>query len=172
MIPQHSCATVEHYTPAHVVELARKVLGEFDLDPASCAAANETVRARCYWALPVDGLECHWSGRVFLNPPGGTTPDKWRKIFQTKSNACAWWRKLCNEWQCGRTTEAIFIGFTLELLRSAQGNWLHPFDFTICVPSERLRFGGDSPTHANVIVYLGDKPERFVEVFSALGRCK
>ena len=75
----------------------------------------------------------------------------------------------------GRVSEAIFVGFTLELLRSTQScdaKWPHPFDFSICVPRERLKFGGDQPTHANVIVYVGGDVQRFEMSFSALGRCK
>lgn len=149
MIPQHLSLTNEHYTPAHVVEAARNTLDWIDLDPASCAEANERVGAKRYIGLPDDGLAHDWSGRVFLNPPGGRTPDKWRKRYKTASNATAWWRKLTEEFGAKRTVEeAIFIGFTLELLRSAQGDlgyWAHPFDFAICVPSERLCFGGNSP---------------------------
>ena len=182
MIAQHSSATNEHPTPAHVVELARRVLGMIDLDPASCAEFNETVKARA-WYGPTHPLEylreglapsIDWRGRVFCNPPGGTLKDR-RDVSRwgTKSSACAWWRKL-TECASRDLTEAVFIGFTLELLRSAQspGQWPHPFDFTVCVPRERLCFCGDDPTHANVIVYVGPNAERFETVFSEIGRCK
>lgn len=180
-IPQHLSLTNEHYTPGHVVEAARRVLGAFDLDPASCEVANQRVQAARFIGQPDDGLEHQWAGRVFLNPPGGRIPKHWKVRYGTQSNATAWWRKLTEEYQAGRVTAAIFVGFTLELLRSAQTGkpvwspsmpWLHPFDFSICVPSERLCFGGDQPTHANVIVYLGSNADKFREEFSEIGRVK
>jgi hypothetical protein len=176
VIPQHLSKTAEHPTPQHVVAAARRVLGGFDLDPASSVRFNRRVRAESIIALPDDGLALAWDGRVFLNPPGGRAPKKWAKYFESQSNATIWWRKLCNEWAARRVTAAVFIGFTLELLRSAQTapgrrTYLHPFDFSICVPRERLCFGGDQPTHANVIVYLGRDRAKFAGEFSPLGRC-
>lgn len=176
MIAQHSSATNEHPTPAHVVELARKVLGTIDLDPATTPEFNETVRAaRIYSGDRFDGLAELWHGRVFCNPPGGTLKDRNEiKRWGTRSRACAWWRKLTEECAAGRVPEAIFVGFTLELLRSTQsdGPWPHPFDFTVCVPRERLAFKGKDPTHANVIVYVGGWCEQFKKVFQELGRCR
>jgi hypothetical protein len=185
-IAQHSSKTNEHYTPAHIVESARVVLGGIDLDPASNGTANRRIRA-VQWYGPRsrvrgcrNGLVAPWPGRVFCNPPGGLANEATRKRYQTKSNAAAWWRKLTDEYTGGRTAAAVFVGFTLELLRSTQfadgdrphGRWPHPFNFTICVPRDRLRFGGDSPTHANVIVYAGPRAAVFRREFSQHGICK
>jgi ParB family chromosome partitioning protein len=174
----HSSASVEHYTPAHVVELARAVMGVIDLDPASCEKAQRTVKAGSYIALPHDGLALTWGqpdrpSCVFLNPPGGvnaTLRDRWG----TKSCATAWWRKLTEEHRAGRVTQAIFVGFNLEILRTAQGgSWPHPFHFPICVPEDRLRFGGlPQPTHANVIVGVGVEPQRFASLMGQIGAVK
>ena len=173
LIPQHLSKTNEHYTPAHVVDLARDVLGTIDLDPASCEQANQTIRAAHYIDEQGNGLIQEWRGRVFLNPPGGTLPQGISHLLGTRSSACGWWRKLMVEQATGRVTAAIFVGFTLEILRSAQGEgWPHPFDYAICVPAKRLCFGGTSPTHANVIVYTGPDVTRFERVFSTLGRCR
>lgn len=141
-----------------------------------------------------------WRGRVFLNPPGGAfvlkEQDQLRvqqslpkakakaRIEQlkadnralterwgTKSRACAWWRKLVEEFDAGRVRSAVFVGFTLEILRSSQGGkWAEPFDFARCFPRERLHFDGADPTHGNVIVYLGGHDRRFRACFEQFGR--
>ena len=44
-----SRATDEWYTPAWIINAARRVLGTIDLDPASSAIANQTVQATNYY---------------------------------------------------------------------------------------------------------------------------
>lgn len=200
MIAQHSSASWEHFTPREVVAAARKTLGGIDLDPASCAKANKRIKAKQFFSVEDDGLTQPWRGRVFVNPPGGAIVlrngekaslqnkangdrlvenraafyarqvDRW----STKSRSCAWWRKLVEEFDAGRVRSAIFVGFTLEILRSAQlgneGRWAEPFDFTRCYPRNRLQFEGADPTHANVIVYLGGHDRRFRAFFEPFGR--
>ena len=59
----------EWNTPPEILEVAREVLGEFDLDPASNPIAQKVVRARRYFTKEDDGLAQPWSGRVWINPP-------------------------------------------------------------------------------------------------------
>jgi hypothetical protein len=59
----------EWYTPPNIIEAARTVLGNIDLDPASCVEAQKYVQARCYFTPKEDGLSKKWKGRVWLNPP-------------------------------------------------------------------------------------------------------
>lgn len=143
-IAQHSSATVEHYTPAPIVEAARTVLGGIDLDPASCELAQDTVKAIAWYGpgseLGEEGLAEPWMGRVFCNPPGGLVPDGFKGLG-TKSNAALWWGRLASSWQSGEVEVAIFVGFTLEILRSTQGlDVPQPLDFPLCVPSSRIAF--------------------------------
>jgi hypothetical protein len=57
------------FTPGLHVELAREVLGGFDLDPASHPAAQERIRAKQFLTPEDNGLAHEWHGRIWLNPP-------------------------------------------------------------------------------------------------------
>jgi ParB family chromosome partitioning protein len=56
-------------TPPEWIDLARKVMGGIDLDPASNAHAQATVCAEHYHTSSDDGLKHEWRGRIWLNPP-------------------------------------------------------------------------------------------------------
>lgn len=60
----------EWYTPLEIIESARKVLGEIELDPTSNEKANARVKATKYYTLEDNALEKEWQGRtIFMNPP-------------------------------------------------------------------------------------------------------
>jgi len=58
----------EWFTPSEYIELARLVLGEIDLDPASHRVAQKIVKAKTFFTPDRDGLTQEWHGRVWLNP--------------------------------------------------------------------------------------------------------
>lgn len=201
---QLSSVSNEHYTPSDVVERARRLMGVIDLDPASCTPANGIVQAKVYYSkedvrndgdycgvgYKEDGLALRpWKGNVFLNPPGGV----FKVLNKSFSNAALWWAALVQDWLSGDVKEAIFIGFTLEILRHSQNGCPLPVQsFHRCYPKKRLKFSdAQQPTHANVIVYLpnvspihrlGDRTrvmrdedgsfEAFVREFGSLGYCE
>lgn len=172
-LAQHSSASVEHYTPAVVITAVRMALGKIDLDPASCELANRHIGATTFLSEKDDGLDHPWWGRVFLNPPGGKV--------NGKSSQAIWWDKLLEEYQAGRTTSAIFLGFSLELLLSTQDSVLWPGHLAFCVPRKRIEFlnenngilqPGLSPTHGNILVGLGVDRDRFSMAFKDIGKVR
>lgn len=94
--------SVEQYTPEKIIEFARVVLGEIDLDPASCREANEVVRAKKYLTQKQNGLAHRWLGKVWLNCPYGT--DEGAESRQAKWNA-----KLVADHELGFVTAALTI---------------------------------------------------------------
>ena len=59
----------EGYTPPEYIEMARRVMGSINLDPASCDYAQEVVKADKYLTEEDDGLSQDWIGNIWLNPP-------------------------------------------------------------------------------------------------------
>lgn len=202
--PHHSSDSNEHGTPPHIVEAAREVLGEIDLDPASSPLFNRVVRASRIYTREDDGLQKPWHGRVFLNPPGGVVDLDGRPVLpktakresctvtgecglppghqhsRSTSSAKVWWQRLAAEYDAGHVTDAIFVGFSLEVLQATQdGTGATPFDHSLCVPAKRLRYHapdakgdlveGTAPTHSSFIAYLGRHSERFRAAFSRFG---
>lgn len=156
--PLHSAASVAHYTPADWCEEFRYILGgRIALDPASNAFANQVVGAELICST--HGLEVDWNlslsqvapGGVLLNPPG--------KSKDNTGGAAVWWQKLVYEWETGgRSWSAIFVGFSLEILQTAQSyDVLQPGDFPHMVPDRRICFDVETAVlHRKLIAELQD----------------
>lgn len=214
---RHSSENSEFMTPEWLTDWAHHVMGGIDLDPASTHEANRTVRAKRIFTKVENGLFQEWHGRTFLNPPGGLVDETGREVIRksktrpgcTESGACGlppghkhsgvessavfWWHKLVHEFGAGRVSCAVFLGFSLELLQSAQGfAGKQPLDFPCSIPKQRIKFEievdgvrvqASDPTHANVIVLVTNateeerlgyystdsKTRRFVETFQQIG---
>lgn len=173
---QHSSASNRWFSPAKVVEPGRATLGGFDVDPASEALANETIRARRFISQAEDGLVAPWRlhGQApvsfWLNPPGGKVDNR--------SLAGLFWRRVMVERAAGNLSDGIFIAFSVELLQTTQSKDVPGCsEFCVCIPDKRIKFErpGEkalSPTHANAIIYVRgtvDRTATFVEQYKSIG---
>lgn len=161
-------------TPDWIVDVARELLGEIDLDPASDEEANGRISADRFFAEEDDGLKQRWDtdgypSRVFLNPPG-------RQVLE-------FWDKLVTEWNANRVMSAFWVGFNVDHLRWLSTRPQHPLGFYWCMPRSRVKFlkpngteGKSRPSCANYLVWLPDEDcnenwARFCEVMGKHGRC-
>ncbi len=147
----------EHYTPRMYVDAARSVMGEIDLDPASCGEANKIVSAKAFFDEKANGLKRDWIGRVWLNPPYGDMPGLFVK-------------KLFDEMGEGRVTQAV----VLVNAHCTDANWFRPlWDGTICFTDHRINFYGDErrsgSTHGSMFAYFGKRSENFGRTFAKFG---
>jgi len=149
----------EWYTPAEYLEAARAVMGDIDLDPASCAAAQEVVRAGKFFTKEDDGLAQEWRGRIWLNPP------------YSAALAPRFIDKLCAEYDAGRLDEAVVL-----VNNATDTAWFHNLlgRFPACFLRKRVPFwrpghSGGGARQGQVIFYLGPKVGAFWRVFSPLG---
>lgn len=153
----------EWYTPRHVIEAARTVLGGIDLDPASCATAQEVVQASTYYTKEQDGLSLPWFGRVWLNPPYSMP-----LVAQFTERAHM-------TYSAGTITAAIILTNNVtdtewcqRLLRA----------YPMCMTRQRIKFfkpsrqAESAPRQGQIFFYLGADVARFTEVFSAFGVVK
>jgi phage N-6-adenine-methyltransferase len=150
----------EWYTPAEYIERARRVLGVIDLDPASSALAQETVKAGRYFSEKDDGLSQEWLGRVWLNPPYAQPA-----IEQFID-------KLIEETTAGRTSEAILLTHN-----STDTAWFHKAAIAtaaICFTRGRIAFidtsgERDAPTQGQAFFFFGQNTRPFEAEFSGVG---
>lgn len=189
-LAQHHSKSEEHFTPAPIVQAARRLMGNIELDPASCQEANEVVQASRIFTKADSGLDQIWKAdSVFLNPPGGclrkNEASQWVSTRTGESAAAVWWSYLSHQHELGQIKQAFFVGFTLEVLRSAQKacEYYHRAvpvqNYFRCYPRNRIAFSGESPTHANVLVWLPPKGGfpleqslHFSACFSQFGFCE
>lgn len=160
-----SAESVEWYTPSVYIDAAREAMGGIDLDPASCAKANETVKAEEYWTASdqPSPLQRKWWGRVFLNPPYGKKDgDSVAAMFCNKAIA---------EYQAGNLEAAVVLVNSVHSQR-----WQAPlYQYPVCFVNHRIQFvSGDgeenkNPTFQNVFIYLGRESDLFHQAFGTIG---
>jgi hypothetical protein len=150
----------EWYTPARYVELARRVLGTIDVDPASNDIAQQTVRAATYYTAETNGLDKPWRGKVWMNPPYS------RELIGRFIG------KLVEEHQSGRCTEAIVLTHNSTDTRWAAS--LFGGARALCFTRGRVRFVSPkgkfaAPAMGQLLSYFGRRPDRFASVFREVG---
>ena len=148
----------EWYTPIRYIEAARKVLGNIDLDPASCGVANRVVKAVKYYTEEENGLTQAWQGNVFLNPPYNMPLVE---QFTTKA---------IGEYEGGRVDAAIVL-----VNNATDTGWFHALlAYPMCFPRGRVSYwteGGSNlgARQGQAFFYLGDDVNKFGQVFSNFG---
>lgn len=213
-IVHHSSESNEHFTAPDVVGGGRELMGSIELDPASNHWINDfVVKADCIYTKADNGFLQPWIGNTFLNPPGGLCDDKGQLVLRAtkKRKDCRltgecglppghehkgvtssmkqWWFKLAKEWTRGRVPQAIFVGFSIEVMQTTQNNPPNglpmAIHFPFCIPRKRLRYWnrqgdklveGSSPTHASVLIFLPHEfsiveKQTFKLVFGKWGQC-
>lgn len=164
----------ELFTPPDYAKAVRDVLGDIELDPASCAEANANIGAKGFYTLDDDGLKQDWTAEtVYLNPP------------YSRGNVDRFVKKFVEAYEAGEFSAGIL------LVNAATGtSWFQPlFEYPCCFVQGRIPFvksqalaehlekkaqetGGTVPKNGNydsVFVYVGPRPWDFVERFKRLG---
>jgi len=150
----YSSNSNEWYTPNGIILRVIKTMGGVDTDPCSNSHDNPTVPATTHYTFEDDGLSQEWHGRVYMNPPYG------REIAD-------WVEYLFEEYKSGRTTEAIAL-----VPSRTDTAWFRVLrDFPHCFIWGRLNFSdnGNAAPFPSMAVYLGDKPESFIDAFKDIG---
>lgn len=155
----------EWYTPPTIIETARQVLGTIDLDPASCAGAQKTVRAKAYFTREDDGLSRAWHGRVWLNPPYGR--------IGNQSSQGVWAQYLVDQHDRGNVSAGICLVKAALGYQWFEELWDH---LPVCFLRDRVRFlrpDGTCPgssKQGTALLYVGPHLRRFIHHTTPLGR--
>ncbi len=144
----------EWWTPAEYIESVRVVLGEIELDPASCNTANSIVKAGTFYDEEDNGLLQPWFGNVFMNPPYSAN-----KEFN---------EKMQYEYEIGNVKQAVVLvgahGIETQWFKKYWGEVLcftgHRIKFN--TPAGQAKAGNIS---GSVFIYLGDNQKEFANEF-------
>lgn len=151
----------EWYTPAKYVELARKVMGGIDTDPATSDVANRTVKAKRIYTAEDDGRGQQWEGRVWMNPPYA------QPLMSDFAEA------VTSKYQAGEIKQACIL-----VNNATETQWFQRMleaASAVCLPKSRIKFvdpqGNPSgaPLQGQAIIYMGDRVKSFAAAFSDEG---
>lgn len=150
----------EWYTPTHIIDVAREVMGAIDLDPASSYEANKTVQAEAIYTQDDNGLTKPWHGAVWLNPPYAS--DLVGKFCD----------KLIEEYIADRVEQACFLSNNATETKWFQR--LARVSSAICFPEGRISYWhpdrtSKTPLQGQAILYLGGNVTAFRSGFASVG---
>lgn len=155
----HNAGENEWYTPKEYIELAVKVMGHIDLDPASTKEANTIINAKKYYDKEKDGLTQDWIGNIWMNPPYA------QPLIDRFSS------KLVEEYKNGNAKEAIVL-----VNNATETKWfqlLCSVASGVCFPVGRVKFWApnkvSAPLQGQAVIYIGNKADIFLGVFKSMG---
>jgi len=149
----------ELFTPEDYIKAVKKVMGDIDLDPASCEEANKVIQASQIFTKNDDGLGQEWRGKIWINPPcsNGAAPRFAKKFVRE-----------CKNKNC---TEGIVL-----FQNSTYTAWfqdLLQISGALCLTKGRIEFGcGDETVSfpdGQVFFYFGKNIKKFTNEFSKYG---
>jgi len=149
----------EWFTPSKYIESARKVMGSIDIDPASNHFAQLTVKADKYCTIETNGLDKHWIGNVWLNPPYG--------------------RGLIAKFVNKALDEPMINNMIILVNSYPDTSWYHLLlgnSCALCMTRGRIHFekkdgAKASPPSGQTFFYIGNDPDEFTREFSQYGFC-
>jgi phage N-6-adenine-methyltransferase len=150
----------EWYSPPEILDAARRVLGGFDLDPASSAIANERVKAGTFFSVENNALIQPWPVcRIWMNPPYS--------------------QPLIGQFAARFAAEVARGSTGIVLVNNATDTaWFQTLAAAcsaICLPRGRIRFidpegkYGASPLQGQAILYAGSDTSAFLSEFRSVG---
>lgn len=145
----------EWYTPPYYIDIARKVMGSIDTDPASSEIANKNVLASTYYTAENSGLDKEWFGNVWMNPPYA------QPLISQFSE------KLIEELENGNTKQAMVL--VNNATDTVWFNDLAKHATAIWFIKGRIKFidihgnPGGAPLQGQCILYFGDNVESFTK---------
>ena len=150
--------TTEYFTPREFVDAARRVFGgTIDLDPASSALANETVKAEKFFSKDDDGLAQEWHGNIWLNPPytNGVIQKFVSKLLASNFTSAIV--------LVDAATDTKWFGH----LADACAGIVFTSGRVNCLPHGKKN--SSNPTRGSAIFYIGDNAEKFFAEFEQFG---
>ncbi|WP_395340086.1 DNA N-6-adenine-methyltransferase [Ningiella sp. W23] len=152
------------FTPSKYIHLVKKTMGGIDLDPFSCAQANELIGASRFFDEKSNAFSQQWfetPGSVFMNPP-------YSRQLINQSIAL-----FLEEWKKGMITEAIVL-----VNNATETKWFQHLlseASALCLVNKRIAFENRDGKHVSgntrgqVFLYYGKRIARFKKTFKSIG---